>query len=116
MPTVSRILQKTSSTPQSEDLKTFEVPKNEVLFDALDDQGETLPHGCLSGSCGSCRIIVIEGEQNLSDPGAVELDTLNSLSKDLSAEIEKVRKEYPQAKLRLSCRAKVLGDIKFWPL
>ena len=46
--------------------KAFEVKEGEVLYDALCDRGEQLPHGCLAGSCGACRIDVVEGIQNLA--------------------------------------------------
>lgn len=84
--------------------KDFEVSEGEVLYDSLHDRGEELPHGCLSGSCGACRVEIIEGSKNLSPPGAVEIDTVKSLTEELSLEGKNVR---------LSCRARVLGDITF---
>ena len=80
--------------------KTFEVKSGEKLYDELEKQGYILPHGCLAGSCGACRIEIISGAENLSTPSAVELDTLLHLHNG-------------NPKLRLSCRAKVLGDIAF---
>lgn len=87
--------------------KDFEVIKGEVLYDSLHDQGEELPHGCLSGSCGACRVEIIEGSENLSPPGAVENDTVKSLTEELSIQGKVIR---------LSCRAKVLGNISFRPI
>lgn len=93
--------------------KTFEIASEEVIYDALSDRGEELPHGCLSGSCGSCRIEVIEGAENLKAPGAVEQDTLKSLYSDFCK--EHGPDVMSTKKIRLSCRAKVLGDVCIKP-
>lgn len=93
---------------------THEVPSNGVLYDSLADQGLELPHGCLSGSCGACRINVIEGAANLAPPSLVEANT-----------IESIREEYNRTHgqsflegkhIRLACRAKVLGDVVIDPM
>lgn len=87
-------------SPNEKELK-FEVEAGKVLFDELERQGLTLPHGCLAGSCGSCRIEILEGAENLSNAGAVESDTISH-----------IQTNYPLNKIiRLSCRAKVNGDI-----
>lgn len=79
----------------------FEVESGKVLYDELERQGLILPHGCLAGSCGSCRIEIVEGAENLSNAGAVESDTIHH-----------IKDNYPVNKIiRLSCRAKVNGDI-----
>jgi ferredoxin len=94
--------------------KTFDVNEGETLYNSLVDQGEDLPHGCLSGSCGACRIEIISGKENLLPPSFIELNT-----------IEALREEFRQSKgdayvndceIRLSCRAKVLGEIVFRPI
>ena len=89
------------SLPNENEIK-FEVNKDHILFDELERQGHSLPHGCLSGSCGSCRLEILEGAQNLSKMGPVEADTVQMIQKNYSADMT----------IRLSCRAKVLGDIK----
>jgi ferredoxin len=35
-----------------------------------------LPFGCRSGTCGTCVLTVVEGEEGLDEPGFVEADTL----------------------------------------
>ncbi len=85
--------------------RNYKVNLSAVLYDELERQALSLPHGCLAGSCGSCRIHVIKGIENLSPMGAVETDTVNSI-KDL----------YPGKTVRLSCRAKVLGDVEIIPI
>lgn len=87
--------------------KTFQIIEGEILYHALSEQGEELPHGCLSGSCGACKILIIEGKDNLSNPSVVEQDTIDSIKKDLSMDIT------DNNEIRLSCRARVNGDISF---
>lgn len=110
MPTVSvvNLNRDLSEIDQSE--RSFDIEEGAVIFDALDDQGETLPHGCLSGSCGSCRIYVLEGEENLSSASVVEKDTTDSLRQTLETVIGEV---IHSANLRLSCRARLQkGKVK----
>jgi ferredoxin len=105
MPTVSV----KALTPNEKD-QIFEVNQGKILFDELELQGLLLPHGCLAGSCGSCRIEVLEGAENLSQLGAVETDTVESIKKTY-CETNRVE-QVVNKNIRLSCRAKVLGDIK----
>ncbi|MFA6236946.1 MAG: 2Fe-2S iron-sulfur cluster-binding protein [Bacteriovorax sp.] len=88
----------------------FEVHEGKILFDELDRQGLSLPHGCLAGSCGSCRIEILEGTENLSPLGAVETDTVEAIKRNYCESSQS--KEVINKNIRLSCRAKVLGDIK----
>ncbi|AYF45813.1 MULTISPECIES: 2Fe-2S iron-sulfur cluster binding domain-containing protein [Halobacteriovorax] len=83
----------------------FTIDENQSIFDALQDQGKTLPHGCLSGSCGSCRIQIIEGKENMKKPGIIEQNTIDAIAGE--------HPEVEEGKIRMACRAKVLGDIKF---
>lgn len=96
-------------SPNEKDQK-FEVNKGQILFDELERQGFLLPHGCLAGSCGSCRIEILEGAENLSPLGAVETDTVKSIKKTYC----ETNPENPVLNkiIRLSCRAKVIGDVK----
>jgi ferredoxin len=94
--------------------KIFEVNSGEILYDSLADRGEELPHGCLSGSCGACRVEVVTGKENLLPPGIIETNTLDAL-KD---EFLKTRGlNFLQNKeIRLSCRAKINGDVCIIPI
>lgn len=97
----------------SDTTKVFEVNEGEILYDALYDRGEELPHGCLSGSCGACRIQVISGPDNLQEPGIIEKNTLEAIMEEYT---EKFGSEKVAGKiLRLSCRAKVKGDVEIKP-
>lgn len=94
--------------------QSIEVNSGEILYDSLCDRGIELPHGCLSGSCGACRIEVIEGKEHLQAPGVIESNTIEALRdefKNLHGE------EFIQGKeIRLSCRAKVLGHVTIRPI
>jgi ferredoxin len=95
--------------------KIFDVEENEILYDALFDRGEELPHGCLAGSCGACRIEVTSGVENLSEPGFIEKNTIEALKDEITAKFGKNRIE--NKTIRLSCRAKIIrGDVSFKPL
>lgn len=78
--------------------ENFIVTEGGILLNELDKQNLKLPHGCLAGSCGVCKVEIIAGAKNLSAPGAVELDTLLHITDGNKTH-------------RLACRAKVLGDI-----
>jgi len=93
----------------------FEIEKNEILYHGIEKQGVELPHGCLAGSCGSCRILVLEGDENLGLPGYIESDTIRHLKEEYE---KKFGKEFLKDKvIRLSCRAKIkAGLVKITPL
>ncbi len=89
--------------------KTFELEDNEIIYDGLAERHLELPHGCLSGSCGSCKVLICEGADHLSPPRTVEADTIAHVTETYKKlHGEKVFKGYP---LRLSCRARVKGNI-----
>ena len=94
--------------------ETFTVENKEILFDALDRLGEQLPHGCLAGSCGACRIEILSGAENLKEPSEVEKDTIEAIRQNY----ERINGKGSAADkvIRLSCRAKVLGDVEFQKL
>ncbi len=90
--------------------KTFEVKEGGVLYDSLAEQGEVLPHGCLSGSCGACRIEIVRGKENLQGAGVIERNTIEAIRSDLSLGASQ------QIEIRLSCRAKVIGNVAIRPI
>ncbi len=94
--------------------KTFDVKEGEILYDSICDRGYELPHGCLSGSCGACRVEVLDGKENLIPAGVIENNTIEAL-KD---EFKKVHGEefLINKEIRLSCRAKVTGDVTIRPI
>lgn len=94
--------------------KTVEVNSGEILYDSLYDRGIELPHGCLSGSCGACRVEVLDGKDQLQAAGVIESNTIEALRD----EFRKLHgEEFVQGKeIRLSCRAKVLGNVTIRPI
>jgi ferredoxin len=93
-----------------ENEKQFEVKDQAIIYDALFDLGEELPHGCLAGSCGACRIEVVSGAENLQPAGLIENNTLDCLKDEFR---QKHGEEFLEGKtIRLACRAKILGDIE----
>ena len=93
--------------------KTFNVSEGEIIYDALYDRGEVLPHGCLSASCGACRVEVTCGKDNLDPPGVIEQNTIEALRIEYSME-KKI--DVSEKVIRLSCRAKVRGDVVIIPI
>lgn len=83
------------------DCLSIEIQDNGIIYDELEKAQIILPHGCLSGSCGACCVEILKGMENLSKPSSIEENTLSDLRRDKQIE-----------NLRLSCRAKILGDIK----
>lgn len=94
--------------------KNIEVNEGEILYDALYDRGVELPHGCLSGSCGACRIAVLEGADQLAQPGVIESNTIDALKDEFKA--TKGEEFVNNTEIRLSCRAKVLGNVVIKPI
>jgi len=84
-----------------QDKKDFNIEEGSILFEALEKQSYELPHGCLSGSCGACKVEILEGEEHLSQASFIEENTINSI---------KNNPLYSQKKIRLSCRVKINGD------
>ena len=69
-----------------------QVPDGGPLVDVCDDASAPVPFSCRSATCGTCRIEVVEGWENLSPP------TPDETYKEL---------EEPY---RLSCQTMLLGD------
>jgi len=103
------------SLEENDSASKYEVEEDEIIYHALERQGKKLPHGCLAGSCGSCRIIVIEGENNLKEPGYIESDTIRHLKETYN---EKYGEDFLKNKtIRLSCRARIKkNDVLIKPL
>ena len=77
----------------------FTVNQGETVLEAALRQGIALPYGCRSGSCGSCRGKVIEGEVAYRDelpPGISEAEAGNGLALFCQA--------YPAVSLRIEVR------------
>ncbi len=78
--------------------KTGEIPTGMSLLDASEKLGVELHHDCGGfATCSTCRILIIEGPENLTE---IDLDEENMLEEA----------ELPDP-FRLSCQAKVTGDV-----
>lgn len=98
-----------------DDYKTLEIELSQTLYDECERQGVLLPHGCLAGSCGSCRILIEDGLENLKPASLIEQNTIDALKEEL---LERYGEEFLQGKeVRLSCRARLINDgpLKFRP-
>ncbi|MBI2520003.1 MAG: (2Fe-2S)-binding protein [Bdellovibrio sp.] len=100
MPTVSLV---SSKKDPAEDPIQCTIDKGQTIYDGFIQHGHELPHGCLAGSCGSCKVEIISGMENLKPPGVIESDTIKSILGTC--------KKRPLNPIRLACRAKVLGDV-----
>ena len=59
------------------DTITVELGENEVLLDRLLEDGVALAHDCGGAlACSSCRVVVVEGAQNVPAASEDELDML----------------------------------------
>ena len=65
------------STVMGEQEKEIEVKENLPLLDHCEEVGISIPFGCRSGSCGSCRVEILEGAELLQAVGPMERDTLD---------------------------------------
>ena len=112
MPTVSLVQITEDGELIPEEILTFEVAEGSNLWTSLDEQNHELPSGCLAGSCGSCRISILEGHENISDLSVIEKDTIDHLNQSY---LESHGEEWLKDKsLRLACRTKVNGNMKFY--
>ncbi len=73
---------------------SFTINSGDVILEALEKQNYLLPRGCLSGTCGICKIRILEGAENIERPDALEAVTLENAEKDI----------------RLSCRARFIKN------
>lgn len=99
----------TFTTPEK--TTTVEADENQTIYEAFEKNGLELPHGCLAGSCGACRINVTNGATNLKPAGAIESDTVNFIKTNLAQRTGD--QSILQQEVRLSCRAKFTGDVTF---
>ena len=73
-----------------------EVPRGSQFLDVVDAAGADVTFGCRNGTCGTCRIHIESGSENLSAVNTEERDFLQSIEAG------------PQE--RLGCQVRILGD------
>jgi ferredoxin len=54
-------------------------PEGGALADICDDHEAPIPFSCRGASCGTCRVVVIEGKALFEAPGEAERDLLEVL-------------------------------------
>lgn len=112
MPSVSISL----NPDNPEEIQELEVELNQTIYDECEQKGTELPHGCLAGSCGSCRIEIIEGSEFLKPASLIEQNTIDALKEEMT---ERYGAEFLEGKeIRLSCRARLVedGKVSFRPI
>lgn len=72
----------------------LEVPAQAALIDVCDEHAAPIPFSCRTASCGTCRVHVLTGAEDLEPPHQDELDLLDVFNHDPS-------------KVRLTCQAKL---------
>ena len=74
-----------------------EAPTGTALQRIADAAGADITFGCRTGSCGTCRVRVVDGLEHCSEPGPEERDFLKGL-------------DAPPDQ-RLACQVTVHGDV-----
>jgi ferredoxin len=74
-----------------------EAPAGTALQRIADAAGADITFGCRTGSCGTCRVRVVDGLEHCSEPGPEERDFLKGL-------------DAPPDQ-RLACQVAVHGDV-----
>ena len=78
--------------------KSGEVPEKKTVLEAAELLGVELAHECGGfATCSTCRVVVEDGHENLSE---IEFDEENML------EVAALLPPH-----RLSCQAKILGNV-----
>ncbi len=74
-----------------------EAPAGTPLQAIADAAGADISFGCRTGSCGTCRVRIAEGQAHCNAPGAEERDYLDGLG--------------AASDQRLACQVIVQGDL-----
>lgn len=77
---------------------TVTVERGELLLEGVRRRGVQLSFQCREATCAKCRVRVLAGRENMSEPGRKERDRLGDHN--------------IAAGLRLACQAQVYGDVE----
>lgn len=78
-----------------------EVPSGTRFLDLCEEVDAPHDFGCTVGSCGTCRLVLEEGADNVQPKTAEEQDTLDMVTDEPGA--------------RLGCQMVIYGDIALRP-
>lgn len=84
--------------------QTFEVPAGTSFLEFCQKNNAPHDFGCTVGSCGTCRLVIESGAENVAPypAGSEELETLEMCT------------DVPNA--RLGCQLRIMGDVKLRPV
>ena len=77
--------------------KSFEVPEGKGFLEACQENDAPQAFGCTVGSCGTCRLVILEGAEHVDAPDEDEQDTI-----EMCTNVEGAR---------LGCCLTIRGDI-----
>jgi ferredoxin len=63
-------------------LRAVEAPDGSRILDICDASAAEVPFSCRSASCGTCRVLLIEGADLLEPPSEDELELLDIFGDD----------------------------------
>lgn len=81
---------------------TIEIPKGSNLLVISQEAPKLIPFRCKQGICGTCKVKVISGLDNLSLPTTEEKEFLQKLN-------------CHEPDIRLACQVKAINHIKIEP-
>ena len=73
------------------------VPAGTRIIEISEKIGSGITYGCREGECGTCITRIVEGQENLSEPSALETRVLKD---NLAGRND-----------RLACQCQVLGGV-----